>query len=194
MARLPQPGGDDGSWGSILNDYLAQAHNSDGTLKNNSVTAAQLAPNAVTGTALNISGGADGQVLTKDSSKASGFAWNTPTGSVGDATTVSKGVVQLAGDLAGTAASPKVSKINGIALSGTPSAGQAVIATSASAATWSTLPSGTGGSVDTSMLTGVVIEQSGVYPSRPAGYANVKFIGVNDPGSVAQDGDEWVKL
>jgi hypothetical protein len=45
-----------------------------------------------------------------------------------------------------------------------------------------------------SHLTGVVVEQGGVYPARPTGYANVKFIGVNDPGSLAQDGDEWVKL
>ena len=44
------------------------------------------------------------------------------------------------------------------------------------------------------MLTGVILEQNGVYPARPTGYANVKFIGVNDPGSQAQDGDEWVKL
>jgi len=33
MTRLPQPGGDDGTWGDILNDFLAQAHNADGTLK-----------------------------------------------------------------------------------------------------------------------------------------------------------------
>jgi hypothetical protein len=31
--RLPNPGGDDGTWGSILNDFLSQAHNADGTLK-----------------------------------------------------------------------------------------------------------------------------------------------------------------
>jgi hypothetical protein len=33
MIRLPIPGSDDGSWGQILNDFLAQAHNADGTLK-----------------------------------------------------------------------------------------------------------------------------------------------------------------
>ena len=33
MARLPSVGGDTGSWGTILNDFLATAHNSDGTLK-----------------------------------------------------------------------------------------------------------------------------------------------------------------
>lgn len=33
MSRLPQVGGDDGNWGTILNDFLAVEHNSDGTLK-----------------------------------------------------------------------------------------------------------------------------------------------------------------
>lgn len=48
MSRLPQPGGDQGTWGSILNDFLAQAHNQDGSLKANSVTSQALAPGAVT--------------------------------------------------------------------------------------------------------------------------------------------------
>lgn len=33
MARLPQPGSDKGTWGDILNDFLTQALNADGTLK-----------------------------------------------------------------------------------------------------------------------------------------------------------------
>jgi len=40
MTRLPSPGGDDNTWGNILNDFLNQAHNSDGSLKASSVTAA----------------------------------------------------------------------------------------------------------------------------------------------------------
>ena len=40
MSRLPTPGQDSGTWGGILNDYLAQAHNTDGTLKAAAVTAA----------------------------------------------------------------------------------------------------------------------------------------------------------
>ncbi len=47
MARLPQVGGDDGSWGIILNDFLAQAHTNDGALKANSVGAAQLKAGSV---------------------------------------------------------------------------------------------------------------------------------------------------
>ena len=33
MARLPQPGGDKGNWGDILNDFLRTSHNDDGSLK-----------------------------------------------------------------------------------------------------------------------------------------------------------------
>jgi lysophospholipase L1-like esterase len=33
MSRLPLPGQDAGTWGSILNDYLSVEHNADGTLK-----------------------------------------------------------------------------------------------------------------------------------------------------------------
>lgn len=58
MSRLPIPGNDNDTWGDILNDYLNQSHNSDGTAK--------------------------------------------------DASTTSKGVVQLAGDLGGTAIAPTV--------------------------------------------------------------------------------------
>lgn len=31
MARLPIPGGDNGTWGDVLNDFLSVEHNSDGT-------------------------------------------------------------------------------------------------------------------------------------------------------------------
>lgn len=52
MARLPQVGGDSGSWGDVLNDYLSTSHNTDGTLKADTVGAPQLKPNAVTGAAI----------------------------------------------------------------------------------------------------------------------------------------------
>ncbi|HEU0266165.1 MAG TPA: hypothetical protein VFQ70_00890, partial [Candidatus Saccharimonadaceae bacterium] len=106
MVRLPSPGGDAGEWGEILNSFLLTAHNDDGTLKDNSVTASQIAPNAVTSMSLAVSGGSDGDVLTKDSSQTSGVSWQSST--VPDATSASKGMVQLAGDLAGTAEAPTV--------------------------------------------------------------------------------------
>ena len=43
MARLPQPGGDSGNWGDILNDFLSQAHTSDGNLKPGTVDTSRLA-------------------------------------------------------------------------------------------------------------------------------------------------------
>ena len=33
MPRLPTPGGDSGSWGTVLNDFLSVALNTDGSLK-----------------------------------------------------------------------------------------------------------------------------------------------------------------
>jgi len=33
MPRLPQPGGDQGNWGNILNEFLSEAHEVDGSLK-----------------------------------------------------------------------------------------------------------------------------------------------------------------
>lgn len=47
MARLPQPGGDKGNWGAVLNTFLQQVHNNDGSLKSNSVGSAQLQTDAV---------------------------------------------------------------------------------------------------------------------------------------------------
>lgn len=38
MARLPSVGGDDGNWGTVLNEFLAVEHNSDGTLKNTALS------------------------------------------------------------------------------------------------------------------------------------------------------------
>jgi hypothetical protein len=45
-ARLPTPGADDGRWGNILNDFLAQAHNPDGTLQDGIVTDAKISASA----------------------------------------------------------------------------------------------------------------------------------------------------
>ena len=117
MSRLPQPGSDQGQWGQILNDFLGQIHNTDGTLKPNVVDSVAIAPNAVNETSLGVTGGTDGQVLVKDTASGTGLAWATPsTTAVSDASTSTKGIVQLAGDLAGSAAAPTVpglaSKLN----------------------------------------------------------------------------------
>lgn len=61
MTRLPTPGSDDGAWGTILNDYLAQSHNSDGTLKSGIISETNL--DSATLTKLN-SGGSGGGVAS----------------------------------------------------------------------------------------------------------------------------------
>lgn len=58
--------------------------------------------------------------------------------------TKADGAAQIAGDLGGTPATPVVAKINGVAVTGTPTVGQVPTATSGTAATWQT-PAGGGG-------------------------------------------------
>ena len=117
MTRLPIPGQDDGTWGGILNDFLAVAHNTDGTLKNGAAandtsvvhttgnetvggiktfTASPVVPTPTTG----------GQAANKT------YVDSVATSGAPDATTSSKGIVQLAGDLGGVgtaAAAPVIS-------------------------------------------------------------------------------------
>jgi len=78
MARLPQPGGDSGNWGDILNDFLNQAHRPDGQLKQQSITNEMLGLHSVEVTTLGPTAGADGQVLVRDSNAQTGLAWRTP--------------------------------------------------------------------------------------------------------------------
>lgn len=78
MARLPQPGGDSGRWGEILNDYLSQAHTDDGQLKSATVGTTQLQPNAVTTDAI-----ADAQVTNAKIADGSISAEKIQNGAVG---------------------------------------------------------------------------------------------------------------
>lgn len=96
MARLPVPGGDNGKWGAVLNDYLAQSHNSDGTLKSNSVGPAQLQPDAVTAAQI-----ADGSIEESllDNAVQAKLNQATPTW----ATLVGKPLIIAAGNDAATA-------------------------------------------------------------------------------------------
>lgn len=75
MARLPVPGSDDGTWGQLLNDYLSVAHDPDGTLKAGAVDATSLQDASIAAAKLNVSGGSDGEMLTKDSAQAGGLKW-----------------------------------------------------------------------------------------------------------------------
>jgi hypothetical protein len=74
MARLPTIGGDDGNWGTILNDYLSVAHNSGGDLNNNTVATNTLQNGSITTAKLDsINSPTNGQVLSYNGTK---FAWS----------------------------------------------------------------------------------------------------------------------
>jgi hypothetical protein len=97
MTRLPTPGGDDGTWGAILNDFLLQAHASDGQLKDNIVTASKLAAGAVTDS--HIASGA-----TIDQSKINGL-------SAGLASKVNASTLTTKGDLLGATAAATPARV-----------------------------------------------------------------------------------
>ncbi|MGC1176812.1 MAG: glycosyl hydrolase family 28-related protein, partial [Candidatus Saccharimonadales bacterium] len=101
MARKPIVGQDSGTWGSILNDFLAVEHDDSGALLTGSgSTLSGYQP-------ISNKGQPNGYAPLDSSGKVPSS--NIPTqGSVPDADASTKGVVQLTGDLSGTAASPTV--------------------------------------------------------------------------------------
>lgn len=143
MARLPQPGGDSGTWGAVLNDFLNVSHNSDGTVKAGAVSGAQVQDGSISETKLSadvqtklnsssstahthviadttgLQASLDTKISTGEKGVNNGVATLDGTGkvpasqlpattAVSDATTTSKGIVQLAGDLGGTSVAPTV--------------------------------------------------------------------------------------
>ncbi len=179
MARLPVPGSDDGAWGDLLNDYLSVSHTSAGTLKSDAVSGANLQDNSVTDDKLSATGGSDGQILTKNSAIGGGIEWTTAAGAP-DATTSSKGIVQLAGDLAGTAAAPTVPELaNKVNLSTIDAKGDLLAGTAAD--TVSRLTAGTDGQLltaDSTQTTGLKWSTPGAglaeyYPISAYGFVAV---------------------
>jgi hypothetical protein len=142
-SRLPVPGSDAGDWGTILNAFLGVSHNSDGTLQSSALQQAGALTSMPRLDQLNVAT----ESISLNSQKITNLANGTnpqdaavfgqiptnlpPNGSAG-------------GDLSGSFPSPSVAKVNGILVSGTPASGQALIATSSSAAAWSSV----GGATD----------------------------------------------
>jgi len=112
MSRLPTPGSDNNVWGDLLNDFLSVEHNADGTLK----SVARPGDIASLPNKLDKSGGTMTGSLTLAADPTSALQAATKQyvdsngggGSAPDATTTTKGIVQLAGDLGGTATTPTV--------------------------------------------------------------------------------------
>lgn len=72
MARLPQPGGDDNSWGTILNQFLSESLSTSGALKPGTVGTDQIQDGVVSASKLNAPGASDGKALTYTSGN---LAW-----------------------------------------------------------------------------------------------------------------------
>lgn len=117
MARLPIPGSDEGSWGDILNDFLSVEHNTDGSLKPTESLAAKADDADVihaTGaeTIAGVKTFSSSPIVPNPTSNSQAatkqYVDTVASSGAPDATTSSKGIVQLAGDLGGTAASPTV--------------------------------------------------------------------------------------
>ena len=115
MARLPKPGADDNIWGTVLNDYLSVAHGTDGSLREKSVNTTVIADGAVTGTKLDshtqtiLNSVADKYIKPADGIPATDLSASVQASlETTEASADDKGVVQLAGDLGGTAAQPTV--------------------------------------------------------------------------------------
>lgn len=113
MARLPVPGSDEGQWGDILNDYLSASHGADGALKGVAVV------NAIPNGSIGAAKLQQTYIQVGEKAQPDGLATLGPDGVVPvsqlpastappDASTTTKGLVQLAGDLAGTAVVPTV--------------------------------------------------------------------------------------
>ncbi|MBI3889592.1 hypothetical protein HY312_03395, partial [Candidatus Saccharibacteria bacterium] len=78
MVRLPQPGADNGNWGTILNEYLLASHKSDGMIKDNAVGEAQL-QDGVVSTAKLAPGSVTSTILASNSVSSASIAAGTIT-------------------------------------------------------------------------------------------------------------------
>lgn len=95
MARLPQPGGDTGDWGDILNDFLLQSHAADGTLNDGVVSEANL--DSSVQTKLNAGAGAGTDLSVTKTTTAVTIASSTgASASITSAASASAGVMSAA--------------------------------------------------------------------------------------------------
>lgn len=81
MARLPQPGSDSGTWGDILNEFMLEAHNADGSAKSSSINTSALQDGAVSLPKIASSNTpTNGQVLSYNGTQ---LIWVAPSGGGG---------------------------------------------------------------------------------------------------------------
>ena len=223
MSRLPIPGQDSGTWGDILNDYLLQAHSSDGTLKPSSVTASHLAPGSVKSTAIQ-----DGSITTSklantaitttklDSSIQTSLAKAdsavqpadlstvATTGAYADITgtpTLGTAASLDVGTTSGTVAAGDDSRITGAQPAATLDTDTAALIADPGSATRSGLsstfvPSGKSQAVDLSgmNIAGYVSLEDGYGALSPGAFSLTPLVGMNITSMASVDGDGWIVI
>lgn len=95
-SRLPSPGGDTGEWGGILNDFLLVSHNNDGSLKNTGILAEKYIKPS------------DGIPKSDLASTIQSVLDNAFVGTLPEASTTTRGIIRLSGDLTGDALAPLI--------------------------------------------------------------------------------------
>ena len=113
VVRLPIPGSDNGHWGDILNDYLAVAHQTDGSLRTISQSTvtnlvSDLASKAPTNSPTFTGTVTVPNPVNNNDAAPKSYVDSIVSVGTADANATTKGKLMLAGDLAGTADSPTV--------------------------------------------------------------------------------------
>ena len=153
MARLPIPGGDDGSWGQILNDYLSAAHKSDGTLKDDSIPESALSSSVQT--KLNAVAGPTGVSGPQGATGAAGVQGATgPAGATGVGTQGATGATGPLGSTGATGAVGVQGSTGATGAQGVPGNDGATGATGTQGPTGATGPTGVAGGTGATGATG----------------------------------------
>lgn len=169
MSRLPLPGQDNGTWGTILNDYLQVEHNTDGTLKlrDQNLFAKKT------------------DVDTQLATKANTTDVTSSLATKADITTLSP--VAMSGsytDLTNTPPIPDISTKADITYVDT------ALSTKATTADVTTSLAGKVSNTDSY----IKVTYTTTVPTRPTGYAGVIWQGTTDPSANAMVGDLWVQV
>lgn len=122
MPRLPQPGGDDNTWGTILNDFLAIEHNADGSLKTTGTISTKandttVVHNTGTETVAGVKTFSSSPVVPTPTSGTDAtnktYVDGVAGGGTPDADATTKGKLRLTNHLGGTADAPTVPGLAG---------------------------------------------------------------------------------
>ncbi|MGB4761924.1 MAG: hypothetical protein WBP12_01040 [Candidatus Saccharimonas sp.] len=173
MARLPQPGGDSGNWGAILNDFLSAAHKSDGTIKDNTITETQL----------------DSSVVTKLNVVAGQAGATGATGAVGNAGPAgATGVTGAAGTQGATGPQGPAGAAGGAGATGA-TGSQGATGAGATGATGPQGPAGPGGGA--TGATGPAGAQGATGSQGATGAGATGVTGATGPQGPAGSGSSW---